>query len=527
MSRNNDFALRLRSVVEAGVPIMHISTNEIVRTRLLIRETCIQNNISIVEWDINNGLQNIPPADMYNLNISGDNDRSFNSAITAPLKDIDTLRVASNTGTVYVYVNCQFWLENNPVALHYMQIYQYMLPNAHATIILLTPPSISTSIDSYTTAYRVPTPTVEELRKSLNTNLGELTKWIEAKPTEEQIVEICNNGLGMPLTSFESATALSAVEYINRNNSKFKYDTILSGVKAGKTEVIKKTDILELYPTESMSNVGGLSNLKKWIDKRKPCFSEEAKTFGITYPKGIMVVGIPGNGKSLIAKAIASALNVPLIRLDFGRIFNSLVGKSEERLRQALIMLQEVSPITVLIDEVEKGLHTGQGNDSGVSSRVFGTFLSFMQDNTKPIFMVFTANSIERLPAEFLRKGRLDAIFYVLNPDAEDRKEIFNIHLKKRGKKISDEEIQDCVISTEGFSGAEIESVVSEALIDAFNSGEELDVTHLMMSIKNTIPMSFSHKEKMDGVKAWCEKNAINASAKPTQVKRLRDRISK
>jgi SpoVK/Ycf46/Vps4 family AAA+-type ATPase len=256
--------------------------------------------------------------------------------------------------------------------------------------------------------------------------------------------------------------------------------------------------------------------LKEWIYKRRNCFTDEAEQFGIEPPKGIVCVGVPGSGKSLISKAIAGVFGVPVVRLDFGRVFNAYVGRSEERVRKALEMAQAMAPCVLFIDEVEKGLSgTSGGGDSGTSSRVLGTFLTWLQDNTAPVFTVVTANNIANLPPELTRRGRFDAIFASTLPGVRERIEVIKIHLAKRGRPtnyFTAKQYEELAISCKGFVPAEIEAAIKDALVAAYNDGKKLAVSHIKKEMQGLIPLSTSHAEQIAKIIAWAKVNALPTS---------------
>jgi SpoVK/Ycf46/Vps4 family AAA+-type ATPase len=278
-----------------------------------------------------------------------------------------------------------------------------------------------------------------------------------------------------------------------------------------------------------MDQVGGLDNLKEWVVKRRACFSTEAKEFGIEAPKGAGLFGPPGTGKSLSAKAIASSLGLPLIKFDVGRVFQSLVGQSEERVRASLKMLDSLAPCVVLLDEIDKAFQTNSGGDSGVSQRVLGAILTHMQESSSPIFWVFSANRVDRLPPELLRRGRLDEIFAVTVPDEDERLEILKIHLNKRKQKADDiPELDAAVAASEGYVPAEIEQAVKDALIEAFTNGGAITGPLIAEQLANMKPLSEAFAEDFNAMQQWAENNARPASARIKRALPLvRDRASR
>ena len=289
-----------------------------------------------------------------------------------------------------------------------------------------------------------------------------------------------------------------------------------------KVQVIKKTGILEFIKSEyTIKDIGGLDNLKKWLLKRNNSWSEQAKKYCIPAPKGVLITGVPGCGKSLTAKAMSAAWQLPLLKLDFGKIFSGIVGSSEENMRRALATAEAVAPSILWIDEIEKGLSgLGSNGDSGVSSRIFGQFLTWMQEKDSPVFVIATANNISNLPPELLRKGRFDEIFFVDLPTVEERKEIFKLHLEKRlkDKEVASEvsEIKDLCTNlaqmTEGFIGSEIEQVVVSALCDAFFENRPLKFEDLVKNIQTTVPLSMTQREQILALRAWANVRAVSAT---------------
>lgn len=277
-----------------------------------------------------------------------------------------------------------------------------------------------------------------------------------------------------------------------------------------KTQLIRKTGILEYYHTpESFADVGGLANLLNWFGARASAFSGAARFAGLPQPKGVLLVGVPGCGKSLSARALAGAWGVPLLRLDVGRIFGSLVGASEANLRRAIQTAEAVSPCILWIDEVEKGFAGvgGQGG-GGVTARVFGTFLQWLQDKRSPVFVVATANDLAGLPPEFLRQGRFDETFFVGLPEAAEREAILRIHLARRGRDADRFALENVAAATGSFSGAELEQVVVSGLYRAFDDGREVEAGDLIHAAGETFPLAKARAHEISTMRRWAETGA-------------------
>ena len=285
-----------------------------------------------------------------------------------------------------------------------------------------------------------------------------------------------------------------------------------------KRQIIRKTGLLEYYDlTEDLGSVGGLSALKDWLASRSGAFSSRAREFGLPEPKGLLLLGVQGCGKSLSAKAIAGLWHLPLLRLDVGAVMNAFVGSSEENMRKAIRIAESLSPCILWLDEIEKGF-SGMGGrndaDGGVSRRVFATFLTWLQEKTRPVFVIATANSIEMLPPEMLRKGRFDEIFFVDLPAAAEREAIFRIHLRKRDRDPARFDPPRLAEAAEGFSGAEIEQAIISALYDAFDDGgREVTQADLDGAIRQTIPLSRTMDQEIDGLRDWAHERTRPASS--------------
>jgi SpoVK/Ycf46/Vps4 family AAA+-type ATPase len=291
-----------------------------------------------------------------------------------------------------------------------------------------------------------------------------------------------------------------------------------------KEQIIKKSGILDFYQVneELDKSVGGLEELKTWLRQRGRAFERKAKAFGLQEPKGMLLLGVPGCGKSLTAKCVASAWKQPLLRLDVGKVFQAEVGSSENNIRMAIATAEAVAPCILWIDEIEKGLGSTSGErDGGTNARVFSTLLTWMQEKEKPVFVVATANNISQLPPELLRKGRFDEIFFVDLPTAKERSDIFKIHLNRYGQ-TSITAYEKLAEKSKYFNGAEIEEVVKEAMFAAYVENqdvEQINFRHLMNAIEKIVPLSHTMSEKIQKLRAWAETRARLASSSKNEEK--------
>ncbi len=332
---------------------------------------------------------------------------------------------------------------------------------------------------------------------------------VQYTPLEKE--HILNSLTGLSIPEIDNIVTLSQIKF-----DEIRPEFLIEQKK----QMIMKNGLLEYHDTDTLiDDIGGMDLIKEWITLRKKAFTPEATKFGIRMPKGVLMVGIQGCGKSAMAKAIAAVLQVPLIRFDVGKVFAKTVGSSEENVRNVLNLIEAVSPCVVMIDEIEKGLagvQSSNASDGGTTARVVGTLLSWMQDNESSAFIVATANNIRQLPPELQRKGRIDEIFFVPLPEESERDEIFQIHIRKTGRDPKDYKTGQFAKISEYFSGAECEHVIQVALISAFDEGKELEDTHIVRAITDLIPLYHTceedlkylykwvgwNKEKKDGVRA-------------------------
>ncbi len=279
--------------------------------------------------------------------------------------------------------------------------------------------------------------------------------------------------------------------------------------------MVEREGLLEYYPAEqTMASIADLANLKNWLAKRKNVIANplKAEEFGLSFPRGVLLLGVPGCGKSLCAKAVASEWRLPLLKFDTSNLYNKYIGESEKNFKRAIRAAERMAPVVLWIDELEKAFAVGGTEDGGVSQRILGTFLSWMQDRKGEVFIVATANEIERLPPEFLRKGRFDEIFFVDLPDRATRKEIFRIHLASRGQDESGFDLDHLAGEADGFTGSEIEEAVVSGLYTAFSNDRTLTTSSLELEIRGTVPLSVTMAERIQALRAWAGSRTVPAN---------------
>lgn len=333
--------------------------------------------------------------------------------------------------------------------------------------------------------------------------------------------------LGAGMTETEFATALSKVVATHRNIfPKITLEQAKVIMAEAKTEVIKRTNVLELMKSGDVSEIGGLDIYKSWLTTRKKAFSPDAQRAGVDTPKGALLIGPPGTGKSLCAKATAGLFGLPLVEWNIGRMMNSLVGQSEAQTRSALAVLEKMAPVVVFFDEVDKmGIDPRQGSgDSGVGKRILQSILTFMQESKAPVFWVVTANRADSIPSEFMRRGRLDEIFAILPPTKKERLEIIKIHLKRRGKSPDINGLEQAVSASEGYVSAELEAAVKDAILEAYSTGKELTGALIAEQIGLIKPLSQSMPDDFNRMRSWAELNA-RPTSQPDSIPPKRGKV--
>lgn len=387
--------------------------------------------------------------------------------------------------------------------------------NTHA-IILSAVYKLPVELEKYVTVLNIPLPD----RLDMERTLVQVERQCKINLTVEMRNRMVDAALGMTSMEADLAFCLAAVKDDLGENAPYT-------VSSEKEQIIRKSGILDYFPkNENLKDVGGMEVLKDWLFKRQKAYEKKARDFGLQEPKGLLLLGVPGCGKSLTAKTIASFWNMPLLRLDIGKVFQGLVGSSEDNIRKAIATAEAVAPCVLWIDEIEKGLSGAQSSgatDGGVTSRIFSTILTWMQEKTSPVFVVATANNINLLPPELLRKGRFDEIFFVDLPNEEERKKIFEIHLAKKNQNSQSFPMEMLSKKTEGFNGAEIEECIKEAMFAAYVETPEnpiLKAIHIVDAINKTVPLSTTMKEQISALRQWASTRAKNASVEISVIQR-------
>ena len=498
---------QIETLIRARYPILYFVSSEEIRVQEMIGSIAQRRQKKVFEWSCTTGIV-LAGTSIQSL-------KQRNPATKDPLLALDQV-IEQIEPAIFVFKDFHpFLTKNNVAIIRKLKEIALHLKNSFKTIVIIAPiTEIPTELEKEITLLNFPLPDRAELGALLDKIIEDVTQLgrVEIDLDEAGRERLLQASLGLTLGEAENVFAKIIVK-----DERLSADDV-NEVFAEKQQIIRKSGLLDYYATdENFSNVGGLANLKDWLQKRAVAFSEEAREFGLPAPKGILLLGVQGCGKSLCAKAVSSLWQLPLLRFDMGRMFGSLVGSSEENIRRAIAVAESVAPAILWVDEIDKAFAGSQGSgmaDGGTTARVFGTFLTWLSEKTAPVFVVATANDISQLPPELMRKGRLDEIFFVDLPAEAERQEVFRIHLAKRKRDPEAFDVAALSACSDGFSGAEIEEAVISALYDAFYSGQDLTTDHVLEALRQTVPLSKTMDEQIDRLRSWAEGRARNASGK-------------
>ena len=490
-----DFSRKLNISLRARVTLIVVMTPEEERVVLKIKEVCDT-------WDPPRQCVTWDSVDGFSV-IAGN--RNFPPQSRDPLAALDDIQKTDENAVIVLKDFHEYW--NNPQVKRRIRSFSQKFRYNRRSIVIVTPvPRVPEEIRDEAVLVHFPPPGAAELLADLDLLLA--TSGIAHALSKSGKEKIIQAALGMTLN--QARRSFSKAIVTNGTLGDADIDAII----ADKKDILSQSDALEFYSlTEAPENVGGLAVLKDWLRLRERAFTKEARDYGLPAPKGIALIGIPGTGKSLTAKMIADLWHLPLLRLDVGSLFGSLVGESEERTRRALSLAETIAPCILWVDEIEKAFAFGSG-DAGTSQRVFAHLLTWMQDKTSPCFVVATANNIAALPPELLRKGRFDEIFFLDLPSTGERREIFTVHLKKRKCVTADYDLDLLARESEGYVGAEIEQIVIDAMYLAFNENmRRVTMEDLLACIRKQVPLSISQRETVALLRAYlAEGRAVSAS---------------
>jgi len=497
----------LEILVKAQYPLIYLVTSEEERAEEAISKIAQLNtqHRRVFVWTVTHGMIEL-----------GQPRQTSQHNTVSPEAAIEWV-VRQREGGIYIFKDLHPFITSAPVT-RWLRDAIASFKGTEKIIILMSPlQEVPIELEKDVVVLDFPLPDMGELDTVLSQHLG---KNQNRRTTTEVREKLLKAALG--LTKDEAEKVYRKAHVKANKLTEDEVEIVLSEKK----QLIRRNGILEyVEEDETINAVGGLEELKKWLKQRSNAFTERARGYGLPQPKGMLILGVPGCGKSLIAKTTSRLWGLPLLRLDMGRVYDgSMVGRSEANLRNALKTAESISPAILFIDELDKAFAGGTGSadsDGGTSSRIFGSFLTWMQEKTSPVFVMATANRIERLPGEFLRKGRFDEIFFVDLPNSEERQDIFNIHLTKRRSDISRFDLEQLAKVSDGFSGAEIEQALIAAMYEAFAQDREFTQLDIIAAIKATLPLSRTMTEQVTALRDWARQRARPASASVAEYQRL------
>jgi DNA polymerase III delta prime subunit len=485
-------------LIKSRYPLLFLETADEDYSINQLREIAAELNLAYFQWSLTGGL------------VRGDNQSAYyqSGAPGIALKTISDLLQKPQPGAAALYVLKDFSIHlKDPIILRLSKDLLKQVNNRRDTLVFLSnsydlPPALEALAVHIVGGY----PDDQEIRKLVENSILELTRW-----HQELKVKLDQTAIEKMVRAFQGLTLLQIKNILHQaaldNNLLCIED--LAVIESYKRKVFDQEGLLEFYPLDESEKIGGFKNLKKWLEERRGSFDAIEKPT-LPPPKGVLLMGVQGCGKSLAARIIARELNLPLYRLDLGKLYGSYIGQTEENLRKALKTIGQLSPLCLWIDEIEKGLAVSDSkSDGGVSKRVLATFLTWMQERKEYCFIAATANDVQALPPELLRKGRLDEIFFVDLPDQPTRMELFQIHLQKRGLQAGKNHLELLAKESNGFSGAEIEQAVIAALYRANRQQQKVGATHILEQLNITKPLSVLRSEEITALRRWAKSRTV------------------
>ncbi len=494
-------------LIQAQYPLIYLVTSEEERTEraiaMIAQAKSHQRRVFV--WTVTHGIVEYGQS----RHVTQHNTISSEAAIQWVIQQKES--------GIYIFKDLHPFIDS-PVTTRWLRDAIASFKGTQKTIILMSPvQQVPIELEKEVVVLDYPMPDLTELNQVLSQQLEQSKTRRTTTETREKLLKAA-----LGLTHDEAEKVYRKAQVKAGRLTEAEVDIVLSEKK----QLIRRNGILEyIEEDETLEAVGGLEELKRWLKQRSNAFTERAREYGLPQPKGMLILGVPGCGKSLIAKTTSRLWGLPLLRLDMGRVYDgSMVGRSEANLRNALKTAESISPAILFIDELDKsfaGTTGSSDSDGGTSSRIFGSFLTWMQEKTSPVFVMATANRVERLPGEFLRKGRFDEIFFVDLPTPEERQQIFNIHLSKRRRDITRFDVEQLAKVSDGFSGAEIEQALVAAMYEAFAQDREFTQLDIIAAIKATLPLSRTMTEQVTALRDWARQRARPAASSVAEYQRM------
>jgi SpoVK/Ycf46/Vps4 family AAA+-type ATPase len=487
----------LEILINSHYPIISIETFEELRAEEMVDHVSRNMGLPLFRWSATEGLiRSEETKPVYN---------------TKSLMDALKFIQSSSLEAVYLLKDVHHFLKD-PLTVRKLRDICQSFHEKRKSLILTAPAfDVPLELKKEIVRFELKLPGRRELKALVKKVFSDIAvKRKIVVPSDSETVDLLINNLkGLTLSESERLLTRAIIE-----DGRLDGEDLTSILELKKRQ-IEQSGVLEYFPREeSFRHIGGLKNIKRWLKIRQGAFTDEAREFGLDLPRGVLLIGVQGCGKSLVAKAIAQEWGFPLIKLDTGRLFNKFIGETEKNMQEAIRLSESLSPCILWVDEIEKAFAGTRSSeaDGGVGARVLGTFLSWLQEKDDPVFVAATSNDISRLPPELLRKGRLDEIFFVDLPGVSARGEIFSIHLKRRKRDLKTFDVDALIYKSEGFSGAEIEQAIVSSLYASFSRKQELTTELIIEELENTYPLSVVMKEKIDELREWARSRTVSAN---------------
>jgi hypothetical protein len=486
----------LRLLINSRYPILTIETSEEERAEQLLLEVASELTVPLFTWSVTTGLARYRGAPIYNSE--------------APEAALSNMAMVQGDG-IFLLKDFSRYCDNDKVCRRLRELAEQFRTARRSIVITAGSIQLPPELEGDGAPFTLGLPAVEELLAGVKQTLADLNR---ESPVPISLDPVGFEQLARNLSGLPFAEAMRTLRRSVLARGKADHE-ILDVVLDAKRGVLRGDGLLETVRRDSsFADIAGLQRLREWIGKRKSALTPEGQRFGLVPPKGILITGVQGCGKSLAARAVAGEWGFELARLDAGALYDKFVGESEKRLRKALDLAQKMAPLVLWIDEIEKAFASAGSSgdaDAGLSQRLLATLLTWMQDRESGVFLAATSNNISALPPEMLRKGRFDEIFFVDLPGSSIRAALFALHLKRRGRDASQFELQKLAAASEGFSGAEVEQAIASALYTAFAAKQQLNTDILITELKSTQPLSVTRAEDVAAIRNWARTRAVAA----------------
>jgi len=520
---------RLKVLINSSTPIVVMETVEEMRIIDLVRSACIELALPVFEWSIADGLtrcgsnapvapiENPRPVQKLSSQISTLAEQAQVIGNTREPAQVLAHLATMTLDSVFILKDFHRHIEDPVVIRRLRDVAQRFCTNRRTLIITGPAVPLPAELASLVEFVELPLPDTKRLRQIVEETYKRLSKdhALKNKLDAASLDAVADNLRGLTEEEAERAVSQAIIAHYGLTPE------MITDVLEAKKNMLRRAGVLEFIDnSESMANIGGLENLKRWLQQRRGSWEESARDYGLQPPRGVIIMGVQGCGKSLCAQAIAGEWKLPLVKFDTAAVFDKYVGETEKRVKKLFRVAEELAPAILWIDELEKvfagSAPSSSSSDAGVSSRLLGSFLSWLQDRTAPFFIAATSNNVNALPPELIRKGRFDELFFVDLPNIAERRAIFSIHLKRHKQNPSVFDLDQLALAAKGYSGAEIDAAVQTGMYAAFSTKKALTTEDLLQALQSTVPLSATRAEEIQAIRQWAKQRAVPASLSET-----------